>query len=149
MNLSCQEFVKKIFPNEVILSSLQKKVHFCTFLSVKRYSRTSSTDALYPLDIIETDKRIYFDRKDTYGSLRFFVIDKKDIAKTETEMKDGQKLKKITMIPKRMYEFQIYHFTNINNAPQDAVSRIFYKIRRFIDLKFGFIAAKYTAKIIY
>lgn len=144
-----ESVVKKLFPEETIIFSGNKKVRIFSFLKFKNHSRTKTESDFYLYDIVETDKKICIDKKDPTDSLNYFVIDKKDIVKIEEIIDDGQSFKKITMIPKRMYEFQIFNFSNVDPSPIYFIARFVYRMTKMIDYLFGFAFAKMTTEVTY
>ncbi len=142
-------FVKKNFQDETIISSCKKRVRINSFIKVRNFRREKTEHGLYEYQIVETDKKIFIYKNRSIDVLNYFVIDKKDIKNTEEEIKDGVVFKKITMIPKRMFEFEIYHFTDINPAPQYFIARFIYNIKKVFDKLFGFMFVKMTTEITY
>jgi hypothetical protein len=148
-NQTLESLVKKCFPTETILLSQQKRVKIHSFIKARNFSQTKTEDDLYPYDIIETNKKIYFDKKNPIDPSNYFVIDKKDIVNIEDVVSGDQTLKKITMVPKRMFEFRIFHFTDVNPDPRYFIARFVYNITKIIDRLFGFAVAKMTTEITY
>ncbi len=116
--------INKFFPSEHILSNEEKRASFAEAGSVS-YSKSV---ALLPIQIVETDKKIYFQRNKLTGMASVIIVDKKDIVKVEME----GNVKKITTVPKKSFELNFLNFVDEKENAGSAFGRFNFKLEKLL-----------------